>query len=285
MSEEPSVINTQKLEKNLHLQGDEEYFDEFSCTAEDAMDFLGIRRTRLRDISGHELRVGRKREGRYVRPFYRKCDLEEYRDIQEKKASSARRQGASFQMLSSVIENQSVQITTQVESELKSRVETLANQTNSTFSKLEEFVSNQNLKLGFRLGKRIDELNLNVKSMQSNLTKEQLNVKAAMDKTADHLELNSEQILSVSVEQKVLKNYLLQMIEQVISLEDSLEKMARLLVIPSPNKHFKLQNSWPTSGSRNYKKTDRVLNLSSPPKLKLRTRCSKRVRDKRLPHK
>jgi hypothetical protein len=60
------------------LRGDEDYCAEFSLDAEAVMEKLGIRRTRLTQISGRELRVGRIRRGRYIVPVYRPIDVTEY---------------------------------------------------------------------------------------------------------------------------------------------------------------------------------------------------------------
>lgn len=63
----------------VYLKGDEEYFSEFSLNAEDVMGILGIKRSRLNQISGKELRVGRARIKNYIRPIYRPKDVEEYK--------------------------------------------------------------------------------------------------------------------------------------------------------------------------------------------------------------
>lgn len=60
------------------LRGHEEFFDDFSLTADQAMERLGIRRSRLTQISGRELRVGRVRDGRHIRPVYRPQDIDAY---------------------------------------------------------------------------------------------------------------------------------------------------------------------------------------------------------------
>lgn len=61
------------------LRGDEPHAADFSLTADDAMRALDIKRSRLTQISGHELRVGRMRVDRYVRPLYRPADVESYK--------------------------------------------------------------------------------------------------------------------------------------------------------------------------------------------------------------
>lgn len=60
------------------LRGDEPYCGEFTLEADAVMEKLGIRRTRLTQISGRELRVGRIRKGRYIVPVYRPIDVMEY---------------------------------------------------------------------------------------------------------------------------------------------------------------------------------------------------------------
>lgn len=60
------------------LRGDEDHCGDFSLDAEAVMESLGIRRTRLTQISGRELRVGRIRRGRYIVPVYRPVDVMEY---------------------------------------------------------------------------------------------------------------------------------------------------------------------------------------------------------------
>ena len=60
------------------FRGDEVQAAEFSLSAEKAMEILGIKRSRLNQISGKELRVAKIRVDGYVRPFYRPVDLQEY---------------------------------------------------------------------------------------------------------------------------------------------------------------------------------------------------------------
>lgn len=60
------------------LKGTEPWFEEFSLEADQVMDLLGIKRTRLTQISGRELRVGRVRRGRYISPVFRLEDVEKY---------------------------------------------------------------------------------------------------------------------------------------------------------------------------------------------------------------
>lgn len=61
------------------LRGDEPYLESFCLDADAVMAELGIKRSRLTQISGRELRVGRMRIDRYVRPMYRREDVEAYK--------------------------------------------------------------------------------------------------------------------------------------------------------------------------------------------------------------
>ena len=74
-AEEPAK---EKLPMVVFLRGDEEIVPDFNLSAEDAMNILGIKRSRLTQISGKELRVGRIRVDRYVRPVFRAEDVENY---------------------------------------------------------------------------------------------------------------------------------------------------------------------------------------------------------------
>lgn len=64
----------------VNLRGDEDMVVDFCIDADQAMEFLGIKRSRLTQISGRELRVGRVRRDRYLRPYYRESDLRDYQE-------------------------------------------------------------------------------------------------------------------------------------------------------------------------------------------------------------
>ncbi len=88
----PASQRDPQLPMVVHLNGDEELLDSFTFDAEQAMEFLGIKRSRLTQISGRELRVGKIRRDRYIRPVYRACDL---RDYQEWTRATATHQSSS----------------------------------------------------------------------------------------------------------------------------------------------------------------------------------------------
>jgi hypothetical protein len=60
------------------LRGDEPWFSEFDMDADATMNALSIKRSRLTQIAGKELRVGRVRVDRYIRPVFRSIDVEHY---------------------------------------------------------------------------------------------------------------------------------------------------------------------------------------------------------------
>jgi len=66
------------LPMTINFRGDEPMAADFSVSAEKAMDLLGIKRSRLNQISGRELRVAKMRVDGYVRPIYRLADVNEY---------------------------------------------------------------------------------------------------------------------------------------------------------------------------------------------------------------
>ena len=62
----------------INLRGDEDFFEQFDLDANTVMERLNIKRSRLNQISGKELRVGRAKVDRYIRPIYRSIDVENY---------------------------------------------------------------------------------------------------------------------------------------------------------------------------------------------------------------
>ena len=70
--------NNPNFPLTVWLTGEEDYFNDFSLSAEDVMKKIGIKRSRLRQISGTELRVGRTKIDRYIKPLYRPSDVDDY---------------------------------------------------------------------------------------------------------------------------------------------------------------------------------------------------------------
>lgn len=98
------------------LRGDESICSDFSLSAEDAMHELGIKRTRLTQISGRELRVGRMRVDRYVRPVYRAEDVETYKNWVRASASHMK-SGRAIDDAAARLEQESHSLATKVSSQ------------------------------------------------------------------------------------------------------------------------------------------------------------------------
>ena len=64
----------------LYLDPATEEASEFDCNAEQAMEYLGIKRSRLTQISGNQLPCARIKVDRYIRPMYRWSDVQSYRE-------------------------------------------------------------------------------------------------------------------------------------------------------------------------------------------------------------
>ena len=73
-----STESLEELPMVVILRGDEPYAESFCRDADYVMKKLQIKRSRLTQISGKDLRVGRIRVDRYVRPMYRDEDVEKY---------------------------------------------------------------------------------------------------------------------------------------------------------------------------------------------------------------
>ena len=84
----------QELPMQVWIRGDEPYAGQFTMDADEVMDILGIKRSRLTQISGRELRVGRARRNKHVRPVYRPEDVHRYRDWSRATATAAKSSSA-----------------------------------------------------------------------------------------------------------------------------------------------------------------------------------------------
>ena len=76
--------------------------DDFDLSAEEAMAELNIKRSRLTQISGRELRVGRRRVDRYIKPFYRRVDVQAYKDWTRAAVTRQRSAGAVAEVVAGI---------------------------------------------------------------------------------------------------------------------------------------------------------------------------------------
>lgn len=107
------------------LKGDEPFADEFSLDADAAMAALGIKRSRLTQISGRELRVGRIRIDRYTRPVYRREDVEIYKQWTRPTATHLR-SSSVITDAAKKLEQHTEQITQELKEGLSEQVASLA---------------------------------------------------------------------------------------------------------------------------------------------------------------
>ena len=88
------VVENHEVPMVVWLRGDEDYCEDYCVDADEAMNLLGIKRSRLTQLSGKEIRVGRRRVGRYVKPFYRQEDIDSYLKWTRSSATSSKSKAA-----------------------------------------------------------------------------------------------------------------------------------------------------------------------------------------------
>ncbi len=248
---EPAVEQSESiggLPMLVWLRGDEPHFSDFSLNADQVMERLGIRRSRLNQISGKELRVGRARIDGYVRPVYRPDDIEEY--LQWIRPSASHKKSSDvLDEARSKLESQSERILDEFSHRFDGLVETFTSKFQQRFSDEHRFskrmfvtmhktlrlslrglsqrmglMHEQSLKFWQNLDQRLESLDTLVDS--SELTK------TALLQTSDRV-LHSEKILlRLQNEQKDL---LQKVSELAQALEDLKDKSPKPNVFaPSP---------------------------------------------------
>ncbi|MCY4381145.1 MAG: hypothetical protein OXC40_06225 [Proteobacteria bacterium] len=76
-----NMFGASRQKNYLYLDSEDPKALEYSCNADEAMAYLGIKRSRLTQISGQELPCARIKLDRYLRPMYRWSDLKEYQEF------------------------------------------------------------------------------------------------------------------------------------------------------------------------------------------------------------
>jgi len=186
VDQEHNYSDTNELPMVVWLRGDEPYVEDFSLDAEAAMQELGIKRSRLTQISGKELRVGRIRIGRYTRPVYRTEDIETYKGWTRATATH-QRSSSAINEAASKLEEHSEQISDKLGSiveshtdEINLSVEKLNQRTEQNYLEYLKQTKNlaEDLKLRFfehtqknyeELRHRIDALTLAVDGLKVNI--------------------------------------------------------------------------------------------------------------------
>jgi hypothetical protein len=194
--------DAQDLPLIVWLRGDEPWFSQFDLDAEAVMKTLGIKRSRLTQISGKELRVGRVRMDRYIRPIYRSLDVEHYLSWTRATASHQKSSDAiktavellqqqseqiqySLRELSSSLGNSIKKDLSEI---LTAGVSAGLESTNQGFFELEKQTSALNLKLSADLASLSE--NLQNSTDQTNLIISKLSVEHSAALEALNLQLN-----------------------------------------------------------------------------------------------
>ncbi len=88
------------------LRGDEPWFTQFDMDADSAMATLGIKRSRLTQIAGRDLRVGRVRVDRYIRPVFRSIDVAAY--LNQTRATASHQKSSEALQVASLAFNEQI---------------------------------------------------------------------------------------------------------------------------------------------------------------------------------
>jgi len=161
---EPSPVD--EFPMIVWLRGDEPWYSEFDMDAEATMNALGIKRSRLTQISGKDLRVGRVRVDRYIRPIFRSRDVEEY--LNQTRAT------ASHQKSSDALNSAAELLCKQID-RIEARLETLnQNLMTQIESALQKVITETFSSVLSRVAERLDALEGDVVNRLSVLTQETL---------------------------------------------------------------------------------------------------------------
>ena len=215
------------LPMSVPLKGHENYFNEFSMDATEVMDLLGIKRSRLRQISGQELRVGRKRVERYIKPFYRPEDVESYQQWT--------RQTATHKKSSDALQNAAKEL-----SDMKSHLATAVSQdvtreSRHLYKLLTDSAHSQRetrTKLLLELDRKFSDLSLTIGQIRNSVNDKVSALNLRLQKIADELaqvsrssEIMKELSLETSETSTQNNHHLRQLELKTESMEALLEKL------------------------------------------------------------
>ena len=184
--------NSDEMPLVVQLKGDEQFFGDFDLSADQAMEILGIKRSRLNQISGKDLRVGRAKIDRYVRPIYRSIDVNEYLQWSRSTATQKKSQ--------EVIDEATAQLLLKAE-ELASLLsqengvltKTLADHQRTFVSSLTEFSN-----------KTLSSQSASTRKIVSFLREETRTVKIKLDKHSETINQITEKIQFINNTQKLM---------------------------------------------------------------------------------
>lgn len=200
---EPKV---DELPSVVWLRGDEPYFSEFSLNADQVMSTLGIKRSRLNQLSGREIRVGKARIDRYLRPVYRPQDIEAYLNT-ARASMSHQRSSKILNEASEALREKSSQLEKRWEQDLSDLQDQLKSWLHKEYSSL--LSRNRPTKIEERFAGQIKEQLKQIREMQNRQTQQSFILAQQlcdMDKQLATLALLTELNASVRASQQINSN-------------------------------------------------------------------------------
>ncbi len=197
------------------LRGDEPWYADFNMDADGVMKSLGIKRSRLTQISGRDLRVGRVRVDRYVRPIYRFVDVQQY--LKWTRATASHQKSSdSIKLATSHLQEQSQHI--------QSTLQTIgASFTESLREEMSSFISGAVANGLLPLEQRLDSFQTSVLELTTDLNSQVTRIMAAtfeqLKQTSDTIQ-ESSRMQSAALE--VLTLQLNQTSEKAAAMEQRL---------------------------------------------------------------
>lgn len=171
-----NINEDETLPMLLWLRGDEDICQQFTIDADEAMDQLGIRRSRLTQISGRELRVGRMRSGRYIRPVFRQVDIDSYKDWTRPTAShtkSADLVAKALEPLKSASVN------------FDEKLQNLESAFSERFDMLNENLRRQNIQVSRQISEEIHRQRKQILQLKSTIEFQNKAIQVLSDKTSN----------------------------------------------------------------------------------------------------
>ena len=206
----PAPLDPGALPMVVWLTGNEPYFNDFCLDADAVMERLGLKRSRLTQLSGKELRVGRAKMGRYIRPMYRDCDVEAY--------MAWVKPTASHKKSSSVIEEAVQHLETQTEVSIRSLHTLLGDFSSQTRSIFGHELAQQTRQLQTALHHQRQEIVLPLAAQLAHDTRVNLRVEAALTALHNRMETLAAQQHEFLAMQEALSRVLsLQQMQQAES--------------------------------------------------------------------
>ena len=268
-----------KLPQNIFLHGEEAFYEDFSLSAEEAMEMLQIKRTRLRDISGHELRVGRKRDGRYIRPFYRLQDIESYKEKQQQRHS---RQGASAQLISNYFASHEESVSQQLEADLGEVSQQLQSHLRRQISQIYPYIQQQQQQTQKSLQQQLTAMEIRTHQRLSTQTQHQLDHQQAIVNLHAQVDSLQAMITDITVEQQVLKKHLLENRHLLTTLQDSITQLCQHKTTTRPQPPAKHPKAMAKQRTRRQAKTPPL--PGKPPRFRRQAKRTRSLRNLRPNH-